>query len=65
MGGIWAAQEWAWNVFPSTDESSAVVVGCLAVTVMGAWWGSRGEVEKEMVLEDDDDSDDEREKKRA
>jgi alpha-1,3-mannosyltransferase len=35
MGGVlavFAAQEWAWNVFPSTRVSSAVVVGCLAVT---------------------------------
>lgn len=29
---VWAAQEWAWNVFPSTSASSAVVVSCLAVT---------------------------------
>ncbi|KAF4592600.1 Dol-P-Man:Man(5)GlcNAc(2)-PP-Dol alpha-1,3-mannosyltransferase [Ophiocordyceps camponoti-floridani] len=29
----WLAQEWAWNVFPSTTASSSVVVGVLAVTV--------------------------------
>jgi len=39
--GVWAAQEWAWNVYPSTDASSAVVVGSLAVTVGGVWWGTR------------------------
>lgn len=64
MGGIWAAQEWGWNIYPSTNESSAVVVGCLAVTIAGAWWGSRGEVEREIALEDDD-SEDEGERKRA
>ncbi|KOS23196.1 Dol-P-Man:Man(5)GlcNAc(2)-PP-Dol alpha-1 [Escovopsis weberi] len=31
---LWAAQEWAWNVFPSTSTSSAVVVGVLAITVL-------------------------------
>lgn len=29
-------QEWAWNVFPSTPVSSAVVVGCLAVQSFGS-----------------------------
>jgi alpha-1,3-mannosyltransferase len=42
--GIWAAQEYAWNVYPSTDLSSAVAVSCLAVTVLGAWWGTRKDV---------------------
>lgn len=36
---IWAAQEWAWNVFPSTNLSSAVVVGCLAASVVGVGLG--------------------------
>lgn len=31
--GLWALQEWAWNVFPSTPISSGVVVGVLAMTV--------------------------------
>ncbi|KAI1335882.1 glycosyltransferase family 58 protein [Xylariaceae sp. FL0016] len=31
--GLWALQEWAWNVFPSTETSSGVVVGVLAATV--------------------------------
>ncbi|KAI1081820.1 glycosyltransferase family 58 protein [Whalleya microplaca] len=31
--GLWALQEWAWNVFPSTSKSSSVVVGVLAATV--------------------------------
>ncbi|KAJ5587349.1 uncharacterized protein N7459_003114 [Penicillium hispanicum] len=31
----WAAQEWAWNVYPSTNSSSAVVVLSLALQVFG------------------------------
>lgn len=42
---LWGAQEWAWNVYPSTPASSATVVGVLAVTVLGAWWGTRKEYE--------------------
>ena len=41
--GLWAAQEWAWNVYPSTPASSATVVAVLAVTIFGAWWGQRGD----------------------
>lgn len=40
---VWAAQEWAWNVYPSTSASSMVVVGSLAVTAFAAWWGAAGE----------------------
>lgn len=39
--GVWASQEWAWNVYPSTDASSTVVVGVLAVQVLAIWWGGR------------------------
>jgi alpha-1,3-mannosyltransferase len=39
--GLWAAQEWAWNVFPSTPASSAVVVGVMAATVALVWRGTR------------------------
>lgn len=42
---LWAMQEWAWNVFPSTPVSSAVVVGVLGVTVAGVWFGAREEWE--------------------
>ncbi|KAI0022381.1 glycosyltransferase family 58 protein [Xylariomycetidae sp. FL0641] len=31
--GLWALQEWAWNVYPSTTISSLTVVGVMAVTV--------------------------------
>jgi len=30
---LWALQEWAWNVYPSTPASSGVVVAVLAITV--------------------------------
>ncbi|KAF2083597.1 glycosyltransferase family 58 protein [Saccharata proteae CBS 121410] len=43
--GLWAAQEWAWNVFPSTETSSTVVVGVLAFTVAGVWRGTRKDYE--------------------
>jgi len=38
---LWAVQEWAWNVYPSTNMSSMVVVGTLFVTVASVWWGTR------------------------
>lgn len=38
---VWAVQEWAWNVYPSTDTSSQVVVGVLFLTVASVWWGTR------------------------
>jgi alpha-1,3-mannosyltransferase len=31
---VWAVQEWGWNVFPSTNASSAAVVVSLAVQVV-------------------------------
>ncbi|RDA85910.1 hypothetical protein CP532_2721 [Ophiocordyceps camponoti-leonardi (nom. inval.)] len=39
VGSLWLAQEWAWNVFPSTTASSSVVVGVLAVTVVMVFFG--------------------------
>ncbi|KAJ5656370.1 hypothetical protein N7507_008320 [Penicillium longicatenatum] len=33
----WALQEWAWNVYPSTNASSVVVVLSLALQVFGVW----------------------------
>ncbi|KAF1831013.1 ALG3-domain-containing protein [Decorospora gaudefroyi] len=42
---LWGAQEWAWNVYPSTPASSATVVGVLATTLAGVWWGTRNEYE--------------------
>ncbi|CCF43783.1 dolichyl-P-Man:Man(5)GlcNAc(2)-PP-dolichyl mannosyltransferase [Colletotrichum higginsianum] len=40
---LWAAQEWAWNVYPSTDLSSEFVVGVMAVTVAATWFGTADE----------------------
>lgn len=40
---VWAAQEWAWNVYPSTRASSIVVVGTLGLQVMSVWWGTRND----------------------
>jgi alpha-1,3-mannosyltransferase len=44
---VWALQEWAWNVFPSTNASSAVVVMSLAVQVFGVYFNGSGEEEEE------------------
>ncbi|CDM30715.1 CAZyme family GT58 [Penicillium roqueforti] len=38
MYALWALQEWAWNVFPSTNTSSTVVVLSLAVQVFGVFF---------------------------
>ncbi|KAE8348677.1 Dol-P-Man:Man(5)GlcNAc(2)-PP-Dol alpha-1,3-mannosyltransferase [Aspergillus coremiiformis] len=38
---IWALQEWAWNVYPSTNSSSSVVVLSLAIQVFGVLFNSR------------------------
>ncbi|KJZ79974.1 Dol-P-Man:Man(5)GlcNAc(2)-PP-Dol alpha-1,3-mannosyltransferase [Hirsutella minnesotensis 3608] len=39
---LWAAQEWAWNVFPSTPVSSAVVVNILIITVALVYFNTAG-----------------------
>lgn len=38
---FWAAQEYAWNVYPSTGFSSMIVVQVLAVQIAGVWYGTR------------------------
>ncbi|KAK4126398.1 glycosyltransferase family 58 protein [Parathielavia appendiculata] len=38
---LWAIQEWAWNVYPSTPLSSGAVVGVLVLTVALVWTGAR------------------------
>jgi alpha-1,3-mannosyltransferase len=40
---LWLAQEWAWNVFPSTNISSAVVVNVLIATVTIVYFGTAKE----------------------
>lgn len=37
---LWFAQEWAWNVFPSTSISSTVVVNVLLITVVAVYLGT-------------------------
>lgn len=43
MLGTWAAQEWAWNVYPSTDTSSMTVIECLMIQVLAVWLGKTEE----------------------
>lgn len=35
---LWALQEWAWNVYPSTNASSVVLVSVLFVQGFGVLW---------------------------
>lgn len=41
---VCGSQEWGWNVFPSIDTSSIVVVGCLVIQVFSVWWGTRNDL---------------------
>ena len=38
---ICGIQEWAWQQYPSTSNSSMAVLGCLFVQVCGIWFGTR------------------------
>ncbi len=40
---LWLLQEWAWNVFPSTSESSTAVVAVMATTVLVVYVGTRND----------------------
>ncbi|KAK9366276.1 ALG3 protein-domain-containing protein [Lipomyces kononenkoae] len=42
---VWAAEEWAWNIFPSTKFSSFVVVGANCIIIIGIWFGTKKDVE--------------------
>ena len=44
---IWLIQEWAWNVYPSTDASSTAVVNMLAATVLLVYFGTDKDIEAE------------------
>jgi alpha-1,3-mannosyltransferase len=48
---LWAAQEWAWNVYPSTPVSSMTVVAVLAIAVFGSWWGTKDEFKRAQAFE--------------
>ena len=39
---VWALQEWAWNVYPSTTASSLIVVLSLAAQVFGVLFNGPG-----------------------
>jgi alpha-1,3-mannosyltransferase len=49
---LFFAQEWAWNVYPSTSISSFVAVSILAVTVALVWRGARAEYEPRAVKDE-------------
>ncbi|KAI4278576.1 MAG: hypothetical protein LQ337_000908 [Flavoplaca oasis] len=51
---VWAVQEWAWNVYPSTNASSAAVVGCLLIQVFGVWWGTAQDTVEEDSTADEE-----------
>lgn len=51
---LWAAQEWAWNVYPSTPVSSGVVVSVLAATMALVWWGVREDWEPKALTSKDE-----------
>lgn len=40
---LWLLQEWAWNVFPSTSESSTAAVAVMATTVLAVYVGTRND----------------------
>lgn len=50
---VWAAQEWVWNVYPSTDVSSVVVVASLAVQVFGVLSNGKNAFDNKRVRFDD------------
>lgn len=41
---LWAAQEWAWNVYPSTPQSSAMVVVVPMITLLAVWCNTARDV---------------------
>lgn len=41
---IWGGQEAAWNVFPSVDITSKIVVGVMAATIVNLWTATGEEV---------------------
>ncbi|KAK9235426.1 ALG3 protein-domain-containing protein [Lipomyces kononenkoae] len=42
---VWVAEEWAWNIFPSTKLSSFVVVAANAIIIIGIWFGTKKDAE--------------------
>jgi len=54
---VFALEEWAWNVFPSTRASSATVVGIYELVLVGVWmnWDRDEEPKGEEGAERGDD----------
>lgn len=50
---LWGLQEWAWNVYPSTNASSAIVVLSLAVQMLAVFVGGHAEVDHRRDKSDD------------
>jgi alpha-1,3-mannosyltransferase len=49
--GIWLLEEWAWNVYPSTEASSFSVVAVYALVLFGVWWNWGKELAQSMKQE--------------
>lgn len=49
---IYLFQEWSWDVYPSSNLSSMVVVGCLALQVFCVWWGTRTHFKSKKITVD-------------
>jgi alpha-1,3-mannosyltransferase len=47
---MWAAQEDAWNVYPSTTKSSATVLAIPAIILAGVWWNTGRKIPREGVV---------------
>ena len=54
----WVLEEWAWNVYPSTQASSLAVVGVYIAVLGGVWWNWGGEVEEGVQKEQMESRDD-------
>ncbi|KAK9464616.1 glycosyltransferase [Lipomyces arxii] len=48
---LWAAEEWAWNKYPSTGASSLVVVVTNAVILSGVWLGTKNDFSEKLSPE--------------
>lgn len=55
---IWVLEEWAWNVYPSTQASSLAVVGVYIAVLGGVWRNWGGEVERSVQKEQKESRDD-------
>lgn len=56
----WILEEWAWNVYPSTRESSLAVVGVYTAVLAGVWWNWGGQIEQIIIARERADNSGER-----